>query len=320
MYVGRLAPSPTGRIHLGIARTSLLAWLDTRAAGGRLLLRIEDIDQTRCRPEHAAGILDDLRWLGLDWDAGPDRAGPEGPFTQSERAGHYRAALERLTAMGRIYPCTCSRKEIALAASAPHGPSDEGPRYPETCRAGAVPKPGRRPALRLKTKPEDFIAHRDRRRGDLSQNVYRAVGDFVVQRSDQHWAYQLAVAVDDAEQGVTTIVRGDDLARSTARQLLLRQLLYPAAPPLDTLHVPLLLDADGTRIAKRTGGHTIAQLRADGVRPERIIGALAASLGLAAQTTTEWTTTECRPGDLIEPWRSARRGADLVDRPEALRW
>ena len=306
-YVGRLAPSPTGRIHLGVARSSLLAWLDARSRDGRLLLRIEDIDRTRCRPEATAGILEDLRWLGLDWDAGPDRPGPEGPFVQSECDDIYQRALEQLTVAGRIYPCTCSRKEIAAAASAPHGPADEGPRYPGTCRHGAVPKPGRRPALRLKTNPGDHIAHRDRRLGDLGQDVHATVGDFVTKRVDGHWAYQLAVTVDDARQGITTVVRGEDLAGSTARQLLLRRLLFPDLGSLDTLHLPLLMDADGVRMAKRTGGHTIEQLRADGARPEDIIGRLAASVGLAPRGEP------CTPRALLEAWAASDHGALLRD-------
>ena len=307
-YVGRLAPSPTGRLHLGIARSSLLAWLDARAHDGRLLLRIEDVDRTRCRAEMADAIVDDLRWLGLDWDAGPDRPGPEGPFVQSEREADYLWALERLTAMGRTYPCTCSRREIALAASAPHGPADEGPRYPETCRNGAIPKPGRTPAIRLKTQPRDRIRHSDRRVGDLSQNVHAVVGDFVLRRTDGHWAYQLAVAVDDARQGVTAIVRGDDLAGSTARQLLLRQLLFADAPPLATLHLPLVRDAAGVRMAKRTGGYTLLSLRQANEPPERIIGMLGASVGLCP------TGVERRPADLVQAWIEADFGARLADR------
>ncbi|MEO1339140.1 MAG: glutamate--tRNA ligase family protein, partial [Myxococcota bacterium] len=204
-YVGRLAPSPTGRIHVGIARTSLLAWLDARAHHGQLLLRIEDIDRTRCRDDAESEIIRDLQWLGLNWDEAPDGTGPMGSYRQSDRSSFYLTALDQLFAAGRVYPCTCSRKEIALAASAPHGPADEGPRYPETCRAGARPKPGRRPALRLRTDPTDVIAHRDRRLGELGHDVHAIVGDFVIRRSDEHWAYQLAVSIDDALQGVTDV-------------------------------------------------------------------------------------------------------------------
>ena len=296
-YVGRLAPSPTGRIHLGIARTSLLAWLDARARNGRLLLRIEDIDRTRCQPEATAGILEDLRWLGLDWD--------HGPYIQSQRETAFTQALAQLSEQGRVYPCTCSRKEILRAASAPHGPQDEGPRYPETCRAGARPKPGRTPAQRLRTEPGDHVAHDDRRLGDLSQDVHAEVGDFVIQRSDGHWAYQLAVAVDDAAQGVTCIVRGDDLAGSTARQLLLRRLLFPDLGQVETLHVPLMRDGDGVRIAKRTGGHTIVSLREAGETPAAIIGRLAASVGLVP------SGLERRPEELLDAWAATGWGQKL---------
>ena len=308
-YVGRLAPSPTGRLHLGIARTSLLAWLDARTHEGRLILRIEDVDQTRCRPEMIPPVLEDLRWLGLDWDVGPDRPGSDGPYLQSERAGIYGEALERLTSQGRIYPCTCSRKDIARAASAPHGPQDEGPRYPEICRDEFRPRPNRNPALRFRTETGDVVHHFDRRfNRDLSQDVRSAVGDFVVRRTDGHWAYQLAVTVDDALQGVSCIVRGEDLSTSTGRQLLLRRVLFPDAPPLSTLHVPLLRDDAGQRIAKRTGGHTIAEQRAAGVEPETIVGRLAASVGLLD------SPRPLRPADLLPAWTATDRGAALVDR------
>ncbi|MEM7679161.1 MAG: glutamate--tRNA ligase family protein, partial [Myxococcota bacterium] len=266
---------------------------------------IEDIDQTRCKPEAENEILRDLRWLGLDWDAGPDRAAHQGPFRQSERTPLYRSALASLTTMGRVYPCTCSRKEIALAASAPHGPADEGPRYPETCRNVARPKPGRHPAMRLQTRETDVIEHRDRRLGDLGQNVHAVVGDFVIRRSDEHWAYQLAVSVDDALQDVTDVVRGDDLAGSTARQLLLRRILYPERPPLRTLHVPLMTDESGRRLAKRTGGHTIAGLRAEGATPAKIIGQLAASVGLNPGGHPK------EPTDLLTAWENTDFGASL---------
>lgn len=290
-YIGRLAPSPTGQIHLGIARTSLAAWLDARAHHGRLLMRIEDIDQGRTVPGSADSILADLEWMGLTWD---------GPVvTQSERFHRYTEALASLQAMGRSFACTCSRREIALASSAPHGPSDEGPRYPGTCRAGAQPKPGRRPSMRLRTEPGDHIAHTDRAVGVLDQDVDAEVGDFVLLRADGMWAYQMAVTVDDLEQGVTCVVRGDDLARSTPRQLLLRRLLAPSAPPLDSLHVPLMLGPDGQRLAKRSGSTTVAEHRAAGASPERIIGELAASLGLVPEGT------QARPEELIEAWSQA---------------
>lgn len=268
-YVGRLAPSPTGDLHLGIARTSLVAWLDARAADGKLLMRIEDIDRPRNVDGSAARILEDLRWLGLDWD---------GPATlQSERFSRYEAALQTLADLGRTFACTCSRREIAAAASAPHGRS---PRYPGTCREGFVEKPGRTPAIRLLTRPEDQVNHTDRLLGDASQNVFETVGDFVLRRADGMWAYQLAVTVDDLLQGVNVVVRGADLLDSTPRQILLRRLLDPSAAPLKSLHVPLVLGASGQRLAKRDGAPPVRALREAGVSAAQVIGKLAHSLGL----------------------------------------
>jgi glutamyl-tRNA synthetase len=287
-YVGRFAPSPTGRIHFGVARTSLCAWLDARRAKGRLLLRIEDIDTQRTIPGAADEIRRDLEWLGLTWDGEV--------VHQTDRFERYREALNRLDALDRIYPCTCSRKEIA--SSAPHGPSDDGPRYPGTCRDGARPKEGRAPSVRLRTQPSDAIAHADRLYGAIDQNVFEAVGDFVLQRADGMWAYQLAVTADDLEQGVTCVVRGADLLWSTPRQLLLRRLLEPNARPLETLHVPILLGSEGKRLAKRDGAIAIAEHRHLG--PERVIGMLAASLGLVPDGAS------IRASELIELWDPAK--------------
>ena len=285
-YVGRLAPSPTGDVHLGIARTSLAAWLDARSQGGKLLMRIEDIDKGRCVPGAAERIQEDLAWLGLDWD------GPT--LHQSDRDDHYQAALDRLFAQGRTFACTCSRKEIAQASSAPHGAS--GLRYPGTCRAGAPSKPGRTPSVRLRTEPGDFIEHTDRLLGAADQDVHAAVGDFVLKRADGLWAYQLAVTVDDLAQGVTTIVRGADLLDSTPRQLLLRRLLVQSPPPISTLHIPLVLSEDNKRLAKRHGAIALRTLRAQGTGPQVIVGLLAQSLGLVPHATPISATA------LIERW------------------
>lgn len=276
-YVGRLAPSPTGHIHLGIARTSLAAWLDARAHDGRLLLRIEDIDGPRVVSGSADSILYDFEWLGLTWD--------ERTVAQSSRFELYAQSLQRLGDMGRTFTCTCSRKEIARAASAPHGPTDEGPRYPGTCRQGHADKPGRNPAIRLRTEVGDLIQHHDRRLGPLDQDVHETVGDFVLKRTDDIWAYQLAVAVDDLEQGITCIVRGADLSASTPRQLLLRRLLDPNATQLSTLHAPMMSAPDGSRLAKRVGSESVAALRAAGMSKEELIGSLAAGLGLIPKGT-----------------------------------
>ncbi|MCK6544677.1 tRNA glutamyl-Q(34) synthetase GluQRS [Myxococcota bacterium] len=299
-YVGRFAPSPTGRMHLGVARTLLAAWLDARAHDGHLVLRIEDIDLARTVPGAADELQRDLEWLGLDWDEGPGRDLGRGPHVQSARFDRYHAAITRLEALGRVYPCSCSRKEIALASSAPHGPSDDGPRYSGKCRAGYVPRPDRTAALRLRTEPPDHVEHVDRRYGALAQDVHDAVGDFVLRRADGMWAYQLAVTVDDLEQGVTTIVRGADLLTSTPRQLLLRRLLDPSAPPLATLHVPLVLGPTGQRLAKRDGAIAIADQRAKGHTPEAVIGALAHSLGLVE------TRAPLRARELVERWDPAK--------------
>lgn len=289
-YVGRLAPSPTGRLHVGVARTALAAWLDARRAGGRLLLRIEDIDRPRTVEGAASQIMRDLEWLGLTWD--------EEVVFQSERLERYEAALERLSAAGRIYRCTCSRKEIAVA-SAPHA-GEEGPRYPGTCRDGFRARPGRTPAVRLRTEPGDTVEHVDRLRGAVAQDVFADVGDFVLRRADEMWAYQLAVTVDDLEQGVTCVVRGADLLSSTPRQLLLRRLLAPSAPPLDTLHVPLLLGPEKKRLAKRDGAIAVADQRDAGVTAPRLIGHLAASLGVVPPKT------EARLEELIPLWEPRR--------------
>lgn len=282
-------------MHLGVARTSLAAWLDARSAGGRILLRIEDVDRARVVPGAAEGLVEDLRWLGLDFD---------GPIvTQSQRYPLYEAAIARLSAQGRIYPCTCSRREIALA-SAPHGPDDEGPRYPGTCREAAAPKDGRTPALRLRTEPGDRVSCHDQVFGSFLEDVHERVGDFILRRSDGLWAYQLAVTVDDLEQGVTRVVRGSDLLGSTARQALLRRLLDPEAAPLETLHVPLVRGADGARLAKRHGAPTIAERRAMGHTPQQIIGFLAASLGLIPAGNS------VNPQDLLPLWDPRRLSQD----------
>ena len=251
-YVGRFAPSPTGRLHLGNLRSALLGWLAARAANGRFLLRIEDLDPDRSKAAHVDGIYEDLELLGLDWDG-------EVLF-QSKRADVYRAALEQLTRGGRVYPCTCSRAEVARAASAPHV-GEEGPIYPGTCRSGAAPKPGRAPSLRFRVAP-GVVRFVDELCGAFEQDVEHAVGDFLVQRADGVASYQLAVVVDDAASGVTHVLRGDDLLSSTPRQLQLCDALALPAPRY--AHVPLLLQEDGKRLAKRDQSATLRALRESG--------------------------------------------------------
>ncbi|HEV7128748.1 MAG TPA: tRNA glutamyl-Q(34) synthetase GluQRS [Ktedonobacterales bacterium] len=283
-YRGRFAPSPTGALHLGNLRTALLAWLFARGSGGSFILRLEDLDRPRVRPGAAQQLLDDLRWLGLDWDEGPDVGGPLGPYAQSQRDAIYLGALARLRRQGLLYPCYCTRAELARVASAPRGAADDGPRYPGTCRQltrgqrREQEASGRRPALRFRA-PATAITFADRVAGPVLERVDEAVGDFVVRRSDGVIAYQLAVVVDDALMGVTQIVRGADLLGSTARQLALCDALGYARP-LEFAHVPLALGANGERLAKRDQAAGIAQARARGVTATTIVGALAASCDL----------------------------------------
>jgi glutamyl-tRNA synthetase len=268
-YRGRFAPSPTGDLHLGGARTALAAWLAARAAGGQYVLRVEDLDRPRTLAGAEARILDDLAWLGLGWD--------EGPFRQSERLDRYEAAVERLLASGRAFRCWCSRAEVARAATAPHGPGDDGPRYPGTCRERREGPPGRAPSIRLRVEPGE-VAFVDGVHGPQRQDVAAAVGDFVIRRADGVHAYQLAVVVDDAAMAISDVVRGDDLLGSTARQLLLYRALELAEPRF--AHVPLVLGPDGARLSKRHGAIGVRALRDRGASPERVVTLLAATLGL----------------------------------------
>lgn len=268
---GRFAPSPSGPLHLGNLRTALAAWLFARSAGARFFVRIEDLDPGRSRREHEAGQLADLRALGLDWD---------GPVVrQSERRELHRAALEQLRIAGRVYPCWCTRAEIREAASAAHGAGGVGSEgaYPGTCRRlssteRAERERSERPAaLRLDARDER-VAFVDRLHGA----VEAVVDDLVLWRNDDTPAYNLAVVVDDADQGVREVVRGDDLLESTPRQLLVGRLLGLDAPAY--AHVPLMLGADGQRLAKRHGAVTLAEQPS----PAATLDWLASSLGLIA--------------------------------------
>jgi glutamyl-tRNA synthetase len=279
----RFAPSPTGDLHLGSAWTALASWIVARRASGHHVLRCEDLDSARVVSGARARIQDDLRWLGLDWD--------EGPVRQSERLGLYARRLEELATHGRVYPCDCSRAEIARAtttmasiastvatATAPH--AGEETVYPGTCRDRDPRRPMRRPpALRIRVPEGVVVAHDDAIAGRIAQNLAVDVGDFVLQRGDGVFAYQLAVVADDVAMGITDVVRGADLLTSTPRQIWLTQLL--GAKPPRYAHVPLVVLSDGSRLAKRLGGGTVKELRDKGMRPERIIGALAHGLGLA---------------------------------------
>jgi glutamyl-tRNA synthetase len=292
----RLAPSPTGALHLGNARTFLVNWALARQRGWRIAMRIEDLDGPRVKPEAAAEAIDVLRWLGLDWD--------EGPTYQRHDLAPYRAALETLAAQGAIYPCRCTRREIEAAAlSAPHA-DDHELRYPGTCRPGSVPRaPGSVPVfspLKSGTDPlsttNDVTSHdsptawrvlvpngvttfTDAFTGPHSHDVQATTGDFLVATKEGLPSYQLAVVIDDARQHVTHIVRGDDLLASTHRQRLLQQLL--GLPPIvEYIHLPLVIGADGRRLAKRHGDTRISHYRNLGVTPERILGLLGEWCGL----------------------------------------
>jgi len=273
---------------------------------------VEDLDRARVRAGAADAALADLRWLGLDWDEGPDRGGPYVPYTQSARADRYADALQQLEDAGLVYPCYCSRADVARAASAPHA-GEEGPRYPGTCRdparraARRERAGGRPPALRFRVPegpdgPEGAVKFRDGLYGAVAQDVARVVGDFVVRRSDGVPAYHLAVVVDDLAMAITDVVRGADLLDSTPRQILLYRALQAlhalgAPDPLDPLgreqgcaiprflHVPLAVDVQGERLAKRHGAVGVGPLRERGMAPEAVVGALAASSGLVPAET-----------------------------------
>ena len=286
MVRGRFAPSPTGELHLGHARTALLAWLQVREASGLFILRLEDLDTGRTRQGSSDSILRDLEWLGLDWDEGWDIGGPHAPYRQSERQDLYAVAAARL----ETYPCTCSRLEVLQAASAPHGVEA---RYPGTCRAG-VTHVDRKAALRWRV-PDLEVRVTDGFNREILENVAQTVGDFAIRRNDGAWAYQLACVVDDIDMGITDVVRGADLLGSTARQALLFDALGANRPRF--WHVPLLTDVNGVRLAKRSGALSLRQMREGGADPKMLIRDLALGLG--------WQISEpCQPQDLLGQWRA----------------
>jgi glutamyl-tRNA synthetase len=263
--VGRLAPSPTGRLHVGHARTFLLAWWHTRSRGGRVVLRIEDLDAPRVVPGAVDGILRDLEWLGLDWD------GPV--IVQSARLDVINAAAHELVDGGRAYPCVCTRADFQTAASAPHDGITE-PRYPGTCRgkfttvAEAERKSGKPAGLRFRV-PEGRVNFVDGFAGPQSSSVADDIGDFLIARKGGLPAYQLAVVIDDATDRVTEVVRGDDLLPSTARQKVLQEALGLPSP--EWWHVPLVGDESGRRLAKRADDVSLSELRTRGVDPRAIV-------------------------------------------------
>lgn len=278
--VGRFAPSPSGRMHLGNALCALLAWLSAKSRGGRIVLRIEDLDPARCRREYALQLMDDLAWLGLSWDEGPQAGGANGPYFQSECAHLYAAALKTLREKAPVYECFCTRADLH-AASAPHL-SDGTVQYSGRCRA--LPKEerarlaaaGRRSALRIAV-PDETVRFTDGHLGPFSQNLAAECGDFILRRSDGVFAYQLAVVVDDARMGVTQVVRGQDLLSSTPRQMYLQRLL--GLPQPQYFHIPLLVNAAGQRLSKRDRALDFGALRAR-FSPQEVLGELAAMAGL----------------------------------------
>ncbi len=262
-------------------------------------MRVEDLDGPRTRPEAVLGNLEELRWLGLDWDEGPDVGGPHAPYLQSQRSQLYEAALAKLVAADLTFPCYLSRKELAEVGSAPHGPSgsvygEAERRASERLAPGKVAE-GRAPSIRFAV-PDREVRFVDALAGPQVVDVRREVGHFVVRRSDGLFAYQLAVVVDDAAMGITEVVRGADLLQSTGAQLLLYEALGHQPP--DFAHAPLMLDEDGKRLAKRRGSQTLQELRAAGLAPERLVGRLAHGLGLIEGPTP------LTPYELLAHYRS----------------
>ena len=281
MFRGRFAPSPTGEMHLGNARTALLAWLQARANNGKFILRLEDLDTSRTRQGAADQILRDLEWLGLDWDEGWDIGGNFAPYIQSERTAlyaQYAAYLE-------TYPCSCSRKDIQNVVSAPHNTE---PRYLGTCRTRTTH--AQVTALRYQV-PDMEITFTDGLCGTIFENVQNTIGDFVIRRNDGAWAYQLACVVDDLEMQITDVLRGKDLLSSTTRQIMLYH-AFKATPPR-FYHVPLLTDFQGQRLAKRDHALSLKSLQESGITPTALTRDLAQSLGWRIKTP-------CHPKDLLE--------------------
>lgn len=271
-YRGRLAPSPTGYLHLGHARTFWVAQERARAQQGVLVLRNEDLDPARSRPEFVRAMIEDLRWFGFEWQEGPDCGGPCGPYEQSRRRPLYAEACAQLRRAGRIYPCVCSRKDVLAALGAPHV-GEEEPVYPGTCRpgngrSGVVASGSARANWRFLVSDGEVIEFVDALRGPQRFVAGRDFGDFVVWRHDDLPSYQLAVVVDDHAMGITEVVRGADLLVSTARQLLLYRAL--GWPPPAFCHCPLMTDAHGVRLAKRHDALSLRALRAQGLKPEQL--------------------------------------------------
>ncbi len=336
MITGRLAPSPTGAQHLGNARTYLIAWLSAKSQRGRVILRIEDIDSPRVKSWAADQAIEDLRWLGLDWDEGPDVGGPHAPYLQTDRADSYLQALQGLIESGQTYPCTCSRRDIEEAASAPHEASlkdflaasgfreptapagfgnplanlpADGPIYSGRCqgwRLGDALPPTGTYCWRFRM-PDRLLEIEDRVHGSVRINPKTALGDFPLTRKTGHAAYQLAVVVDDAAMGVTEVVRGDDLLPSVFRQVPLIEAL--GCPRPQYAHVPLVLGTDGRRLAKRHGDTRLSHFRTLGITPQEIVGWAAHCSGLSE------TAEPVSPHDLVASfdWERILRTPTTVD-------
>lgn len=297
-YRGRLAPSPTGHLHLGHARTFWLAAERAKVAGGTLILRNEDLDSSRYRMDFVSSMLEDLRWLGFAWSEGPDVGGPHAPYNQSERRAHYRAALEALHAARLIFPCTRSRRDVLEALSAPHEgtpgtpaphaalPTDDEPVYPRSFRPSPeAPLPPLGDVIsvnwRFRVPDDEVIEFVDGRYGLQRAVAGRDFGDFLVWRKDDVPSYQLACVVDDAAMQITEVVRGADLIKSTFRQLLLYRALKHVAPQF--YHAPLMVDDRGERLAKRHDALSLRTLRERGVSPAEIIAQFFPAKGAEAR-------------------------------------
>lgn len=277
-YRGRLAPSPTGLLHLGHAATFWTAYQRACAANGTLVLRNEDLDPQRSKPQYVQAFLEDLHWIGITWQEGPDIGGPFAPYSQGERYGFYLDAWRRLRDSGYIFPCSCSRKDLAESANAPHDGDDE-PIYSGRCRHRlSEALQYETPAgvnWRFRVPDSERIAFTDLHLGDQSYTAGHDFGDFLVWRRDDVPAYQLAVIVDDAAMKITEVVRGADLLRSTARQILLLRALGLRQPAY--YHCDLLRDEHGQRLAKRTDALSLRQLRQQGLTPDQVRARFSAS-------------------------------------------